>query len=245
MLQTPLQGADGVVYAAAQGALSVGGFAAAGDAAKVTKNHPTVGRIPGGAILEKRISTLLRPTDDLQIVLNMPDYLTAVRAAKSICAVFPGSATPVDAAVISVRVPQEYRTAEKLADFVSQVEEVRVIPDVPARVVVNERTGTIVAGENVRLAAAAISHGNLTIAIKETSNTSQPGPFSSGETRTEKSTQITAQEPKAGVFVIDDAATLAEVARALNLLGVTPRDMVAIFQALKEAGALQCELEII
>jgi flagellar P-ring protein precursor FlgI len=245
LLQTPLQGADGQVYATAQGPLLIGGFAAAGAAASVTKNHPTVGRIPNGAILEKRIATVLRPSDDLQIVLNLPDYVTAVRAAKSICAVFPDSAMPVDAAVVQVRVPQEYRSAEKFADFVAKVEQVEVTPDAPGRVVVNERTGTIVAGENVRLSAAAVSHGNLTIAIKETTNVSQPNPGAAGETRTEKSTQITAQEPHAGIYVLDDSATLADVARALNLLGVTPRDMVAIFQALKEAGALQCELTVI
>jgi len=245
LLQAPLQGADGQVYATAQGPLLIGGFAAAGAAASVSKNHPTVGRIPDGAILEKRIATVLRPTDDLQIVLNAPDYVTAVRAARSICAVFPDSATPVDAAVIHVCVPQEYRSAEKLAEFVAKVEEVRVVPDSPGRVVVNERTGTIVAGENVRLSAAAISHGNLTISIKETTNTSQPNPGASGETRTEKSTDITAKEPKPGIYVLDDSATLADVARALNLLGVTPRDMVSIFQALKEAGALQCELTVI
>jgi len=245
LLQTPLQGADGQVYAAAQGPLLIGGFSAAGQAASVTKNHPTVGRIPDGAILEKRIVTVLRPADDLQIVLNSPDYVTSVRTAQSISAAFPDAATPVDAAVIQVRVPQEYRSAEKLAGFVAKIEELKVTPDSPGRVVVNERTGTIVAGENVRLSAAAVSHGNLTISIKETTNTSQPNPGASGETRTEKSTQVTAHEPKAGVYVLDDSATLADVARALNLLGVTPRDMVAIFQALKEAGALQCELTVI
>jgi flagellar P-ring protein precursor FlgI len=245
LLQTPLQGADGQVYAVAQGPLLIGGFSAAGAAASTTKNHPTTGRIPDGAILEKRIATVLRPADDLQLVLNMPDYVTAVRAAQSICAAFPDSATPVDAAVIRVCVPEDYRSAEKFAEFVAKVEEVKVTPDSPGRVVVNERTGTIVAGENVRLSAAAISHGNLTISIKETTNTSQPNPGASGETRTEKSTQISAQEPKAGIYVIDDSATLADVARALNLLGVTPRDMVSIFQALKEAGALQCELTVI
>jgi len=244
LLQVPLQGADSQVYASAQGPVSVGGFAVTGEAAKVQKNHPTAGRIPGGAILEKRIETVLRPTDDLEIALNTPDFITAVRTAKAISEVFPDSATPVDAAVIQVRVPQDFRSAEKLADFVARVEEVKVIPDVPARVVVNERTGTIVAGENVKLSAAAVSHGNLTISIRESTTTSQPAPFSSGVTTTEKSTQITANEPKTGVYVLNDAATLAEVARALNLLGVTPRDMVDIFQALKEAGSLQCELTI-
>ena len=244
LLQVPLQAADTQIYAAAQGPISVGGFAVKGEAAKVQKNHPTVGRIPGGAILERRIETVLRPSDDLEIALNTPDFTTAVRTAQAISAVFSDSATPVNAALIQVRVPQEFRSAEKLADFVARVEEVRVVPDAPARVVVNERTGTIVAGENVRLSAAAVSHGNLTISIRESTNTSQPAPFSSGTTTTEKSTQITADEPKAGVYVLDDAATLAEVARALNLLGVTPRDMVDIFQALKEAGALQCELTV-
>jgi flagellar P-ring protein precursor FlgI len=196
-------------------------------------------------MLEKRIPTILRPTEDLEFVLSAPDFTTAVRAAKAIDALFAGAATPISAGTIQVRVPQEYRSAEMLSDFVARVQEAKVTPDSPARVVVNERTGTIVAGEHVRLGAAAISHGNLTISIKETTNTSQPGPFSSGETKTEKSTEITAQEPKSSLFVVEDAATLAEVARALNLLGVTPRDMVAIFQALHEAGALQCELTVI
>jgi flagellar P-ring protein precursor FlgI len=244
LLQVPLQAADTQIYAAAQGPVSTGGFAVKGEAAKVQKNHPTVGRIPGGAILERRIETMLRPSDDLEIALNTPDFTTAVRTAQAISTVFSDSATPVNAALIQVRVPQEFRSAEKLADFVARVEEVRVVPDVPARVVVNERTGTIVAGENVRLSTAAVSHGNLTISIRESTTVSQPAPFSSGATTTEKSTDISAAEPKAGVYVLDDAATLAEVARALNLLGVTPRDMVDIFQALKEAGALQCELTI-
>lgn len=245
LIQTPLQGADGIIYAAAQGPLTTGSFAASGEAAKIKKNHPTVGRIPGGAILEKRIATVIRPTDDLHLVLNTPDFTTSVRAAEAIDKLFAGTATSVNAGVIEIQVPPEYRSAEKLSDFIARVQEVRVTPDSPARVVVNERTGTIVAGEHVRLGAAAISHGNLTISIKESTTTSQPGAFSSGQTKTEKSTEITANEPKVGVYVVADAATLAEVARALNMLGVTPRDMVSIFQALKEAGALQCELLII
>jgi flagellar P-ring protein precursor FlgI len=245
LLQTPLQGADGNVYAVAQGPLSTGAFSASGEAASVTKNHPTVGRIPGGAIVERSISTVIRPTDDVHLVLNSPDFTTAVRAANAIDELFPDAARPLNAGLIRVTVPAEYRSSERLADFLYRVQEVRVIPDSPARVVVNERTGTIVAGENVKLSAVAISHGNLTISIKETSSTSQPNPLGAGETRTDKSTDISASEPKAGLYVVEDAATLAEVARALNLLGVTPRDMVSIFQALKEAGALQGELVII
>jgi flagellar P-ring protein precursor FlgI len=245
LLQTPLQGADGAVYAVAQGPLSTGGFSVAGEAAKVKKNHPTVGRIPGGAIIERKIHTVIRPGDDVQLILNTPDFATAVRAAEAITKAAATSARAMNAAVIEVRVPEEFRVADQLPIFLARVQDVRVTPDAPARVVVNERTGTIVAGEHVKLSAAALSHGSLTIAIRESTRTSQPNAFAKGETRSEKSTEISATESKPGVFVFDDAATLAEVARALNVLGVSPRDMVAIFQALREVGALQCELVII
>ena len=245
LLQTPLQGADGVVYAVAQGPISTGGFVAGGEAAKVTKNHPTVARIPSGAIIEKRIPTVLRPTDDLHFVLNSPDYTTVVRASKAINALFGESASPMDAAVVKVTVPFEYRKVEKLALFIAKIHALKVVPDAVARVVVNERTGTIAAGEHVKLTTVAISHGSLTISVKESTQTSQPNPFATGETKTEKSTDIIATEEKPGIYVVEDASTLADVARALNLLGVSPRDMVSIFQALKEAGALQAELIII
>lgn len=245
LLQAPLQGADGQVYAVAQGPLSTGGFTVAGEAAKVKKNHPTVGRIPGGAIVERRIHTVIRAGEDIQIILNTPDFTTAVRAAEAIAQGSGATAHAVNAAVVQVRVPEEYRVAEQLPVFLSRLQNVTVTPDAPARVVVNERTGTIVAGEHVKLSAAALSHGSLTIAIRESTRTSQPNAFAQGQTRSEKSTEINATESKTGVFVFEDAATLAEVARALNLLGVTPRDMVAIFQALREVGALQCELVII
>ena len=245
LLQTALSGADGAIYAVAQGPVSTGSFAVSGEAASVTKNHPTVGLIPGGGILERRISTCLRPTDDIHLVLDRPDFMTAVRAAEGINALFADAAIPVDAGLIQVRVPVAYRSTERLAAFVAQVQEIKVTPDASAVVVVNERTGTIVAGEHVKLSTVGISHGSLTISIKEISETVQPSPFSSGETRTDKSTEIDVEEQKSGIYVVQDAATLAEVARALNLLGVTPRDMVSIFQALKEAGALQAELKII
>ena len=245
LLQTPMQGADGQVYAVAQGPMSTGGFSVAGEAAKVKKNHPTVGRIPGGAIIERKIHTVIRPNDDVQIILNTPDFATAVRAADAIGKRAGATAHALNAAVIRVRVPEEFRATEQLPIFLARVQEVTVTPDAPARVVVNERTGTIVAGEHVKLSAAALSHGSLTIAIRESTHTSQPNAFAQGQTRTEKSTEINATEAKTGVFVFEDAATLAEVARALNMLGVTPRDMVAIFQALREVGALQCELVII
>lgn len=245
LLQTPLQGADDVVYAVAQGPLSTGGFSVSGEAAQVTKNHPTVARIPGGAVMERRILTRLRPSDDLHLVLNAPDYTTSVRAADAINAAFADAAISVDAAIIRVRVPFEYRSAEKLAVFVARLDELKVVPDTRARVVVNERTGTIVAGEHVKLSTVAVSHGSLTISVRESTETSQPGPFSSGTTTTEESTDISAVEEKAALYVVHDAATLADVARALNLLGVSPRDMVSIFQALKAAGALQAELIII
>lgn len=245
LLQTPLQGADGATYAVAQGPVSTGGFAVSGETARVQKGHPTVARIPDGATMEKSVPTLLRPTDDLHVVLDTPDFTTAVRAAEAINKVFAESARAMSAGVIKVKIPTEYRSAEALAAFVARFHEIEVTPDTPARVVVNERTGTIVAGEHVKLGTAAISHGNLTISTRELTRTSQPPPFSGGETRTEKTTEISVKEEKANIFVVEDAASLADLARALNLLGVTPRDMVSIFQALKQAGALQCELIII
>ncbi len=245
LLQTPLQGADGHVYAVAQGPLSTGGFAAGGKAATLTKNHPTVARIPSGAIIEKRVSTIIRPLDDLHFVFHAPDYTTIVRAAESVNSVFKGAAVPVDAITLKIEVPFEFRTSERLAMFISQVQMIKVVPDSPARVVVNERTGTIVVGEHVKISTVAISHGSLTISIKETTQTSQPNPFANGETTTEESTDITVEEEKPGMHVVEDAATLSELADALNLLGVSPRDMVSIFQALKQAGALQAELIII
>ena len=245
LLQTPLQAADGLVYAVAQGPLSVGGFAAAGKAASVRKNHPTVARIPGGAVAERSITTVLRPTDDIEMVLRHADFTTAVRMAAAVNECFGGGAHVVDGATVRIKVPPVFQTPEKIAEFVAGLQELQVVPDSAARVVVNERTGTIVAGEHVKISTVAISHGNLTIAITEKSKTSQPLPFSSGETSTDDSTDIETAEEKSGVFVIRDAATIAEVARALNLLGVTPRDMISIFQALKKAGALQGELVVI
>jgi len=245
LLQTPLQGADGTVYAVAQGPVSTGGFAVSGEAASVAKGHPTVARIPGGAIMERRISTTLRPTDDIRLVLNAPDYTTVVRTAEAINASFKEAAAPMDAGTVTIKVPFAYRSVEKLSTFIAAIQNLKVVPDSTARVVVNERTGTIVAGEHVKLATAAVSHGSLTISVKESTETSQPLPFSDGETRTEKSTEIAAQEERPGMYVVNEAATVADVARALNLLGVSPRDMVSIFQALKEAGALQAELMVI
>ncbi len=242
LLQTPLQAADGVIYAVAQGPISVGGFAASGKAASVSKNHPTVGRIPGGAVAERAVTTVLRPTDDIEMVLRHADFTTAVRMAAVVNERFGGGAHVVDGATVRIKVPPVYQTPEKIAEFVAGLQELYVVPDSTARVVVNERTGTIVAGEHVKISTVAISHGNLTIAITEKSKTSQPEGFSSGETSEDDSTDIEAAEEKSGVFVIKDAATIAEVARALNLLGVTPRDMISIFQALKRAGALQGEL---
>jgi len=245
LIQTPLQGPDGVIYAVAQGPVAVGGYAASGEAAGVTKNIPTVARIPGGAMIEKTIPTSIRPNEPLHLALNTPDIGTAVRVADAVNAVYPDSARPVNAGMITIDVPLKFRSPEGITRFWALAGALRVVPDAPARVVVNERTGTIVVGEDVRLGTAAISHGNLTISIKETSKTSQPAPFSNtGETRTEKQTDITTDEEKTGVYVVENTTTLHDVARGLNLLGVAPRDMISILQALKRAGALQCELVI-
>jgi len=242
LLQTPLRAANGQVYAAAQGAVSIGGFSAEGEAANLRKNFPTVGRVPGGAIVERKISMLLPSTERLTWILSTPDFTTAVRMARAINDAFPEAACPGDAATVSVTVPRTHRGDGDLPRFVATLEEIQFVPDTRARVVVNERTGTIVAGEHVKVCTVAVCHGNLTIHIRETETTSQPAPFSGGETATEKSTDITAQEEKAGLTVLNEGANISDVAKALNLLRVSPRDMISIFQALKMAGALQAEL---
>jgi len=244
LLQAPLRAANGQIYAAAQGSVVLGGFAASGAAASVQKNHPTSGRIPNGAILERKVSMLLPTDGSLDLVLKQPDFATAQRVAEALNAAFPACAAAEDAAVIRVQVPREYAAPDRLTPFVARIHELQLTPDSVARVVINERTGTVIVGENVQIARVAITHGSLTISIKETETTSQPGAFSPGQTTKEKSTDIAAVEGKGNMIVLRESVEIADIAKAMTMLGVSPRDMVAIFQALKEAGALKGDLVI-
>lgn len=244
LLLTPLRGVDGTVYAVAQGPLSTGGFSFSGAAASVQKNHPTVGLIPGGAVVERGIRVNFHGREQLTIALHRPDFTTAHRVAQTInSAVGDGIAQPVDSGTIAVAVPPAYRGS--VVDLVARLESLEIAPDTTAKVIIDERTGTVVIGEQVRIATVAISHGNLSIQIREQPRVSQPPPFSPGQTVVVPDTQITVEEERRQLLVVEGGATIGELVRALNAIGVSPRDLIAIFLAIKAAGALQAVLEII
>ena len=245
LLQTPLMGADRQVYAVAQGPVSTGGFAAIGAAGSIEKGHPTVANVPNGALIERPVPVTLAPDGTLTVCLREPDFTTAARLAEAINTRFAGAARPVDSGTIRVAIPAAERAADRLVPFLAKLEEVGVRPDAPARVIINERTGTIVGGGNVRIAQVAIAHGSLVFITKESAMVSQPAPLSrGGQTVTVPDTEIEVQEPDRRFAVIEDTLTVGDVARALNALGVKPSDIVAIFQAIKRAGALPAELVI-
>lgn len=246
LVSTPLKGPDGAVYALAQGPLALAGFMAGGEgkSATVTKNHQTAGRISGGAVIEKELPLGLVSAGRLSIILKNPDFTTAERAADAINkAIGPDAAIPVDAGRLSVGVPNEYKS---IISYISRLESLDITPDNITKVVVNERTGTVVIGENVRISTVAITHGDLSIEVKTQYLISQPAPFSyKGDTVVQPVDEVSVTEGKSTLIVLPENATLGELVRALNLVGVTPRDLVAILQAIKAAGALQAELEVI
>ncbi len=243
LLFTPLSGADGEVYAVAQGPVSIGGFLGGGDESKVQKNFLTVGRVPAGALVERDIP--LSVGNDIAILLKNPDFTTSSRIAGVINTNFgPGSAHSVDATKVWVRIPDGYRTNQ--VDFLSMVETLDIPVDTISKVVVNERTGTIVIGQNVKLSTVAVSHGNLTVEIQTSYQVSQPSPFSrGGTTAVVPETSINVEEEDARLIQLDEGTNLGDLVGALNALGVTPRDLIAILQAIRSAGALQAELELI
>jgi len=243
LLFTPLRAADGRVYAVAQGPVSTGGFSAGGAGGTTKKNFPTVGRIVGGALIEKEINYEFARKKTLSLTLNYPDFTTASRVAEAInTAFYERLAQTLDAGTIKVRVPEKY--FGNTVELVTQIEALAVTPDTVATVVINERTGTVVMGENVRISTIAIAHGNLSIEIKESAEVSQPLPFSQGDTVTTPDTDISVKEEKSKLFLMKSGVGIGEVVRALNALGVSPRDLITIFQAIKAAGALQAKLEI-
>jgi flagellar P-ring protein precursor FlgI len=246
LIQTPLLGADGRVYAVAQGALSIGGLSAGAEGAggaTVQKNHPTVGTIIEGALVEREIPAEIVSDHHLELLLREPDFTSAARMAAAINEKFPESSLALDSSSVRVLMPQGMEATP--VDFISQIEAIEVNADVPARIIINERTGTIVATAHIRIASCAVSHGNLTISIASTLTTSQPNPFSqTGTTVTTPSTETKVKEEKSALIPLPDMPTVEEVASALNALGVTPRDMMSMFEAMKQAGALQAELII-
>lgn len=247
LLLTPLASADGTVYAAAQGPISIGGFNfQTGDSDRIVKNHALVGRVPNGALVERELEAEGALGEELRIVLTYADYTTAARLAEAVDEAFDDEiATPLDAGTVAVWVPEEDRTPGERVRFIAEIEAVEVEPDAVARVVVNEKTGTIVAGSHVTLSAVAVSHGNLSLEIKGTPVISQPAPFSLGRTVMTTETEMGIHEQRARLMVLEESTSVSDVAKALNALGVSPRDMIAIFQALKQAGALRAELIVL
>ena len=245
LLVTPVLGADGEVYAVAQGQLAVGGFAASGAAETIVKGVPTSARIASGAIVEREVGFEMANMESVTLSLRNPDFTTARRVAQAINA-FLGTAAarPSDPTTVHVEVPDSYRG--NVVNLLTDIEQLRVEPDQLARVIIDEQSGIIVMGENVRISTVAIAQGNLTIRITETEQVSQPGPFANvGATTTVPRTEIEVTEgEERRLGVVNAGVTIQELVNGLNALGIGPRDMITILQAVKAAGALQAEIQV-
>jgi flagellar P-ring protein precursor FlgI len=245
LLMSPLKGADGQVYAIAQGNLTVGGFGAGTeDGSSITVNVPTVGRIPNGATVERPAPTQLGGAGQLTLDLHRPDFTTAQRIAEVINkAIGAGTAEPLDATSVRVSAPQQ---AGRQVAYIAEIENLTLkAGEAPARVIVSSRTGTVVISRNVTVSSAAVAHGNLAVTISNQTTVSQPGPFSGGDTVVVPSQSIDVVQEKTRAFVFGPGVSLHEIVRAINQVGAAPSDLVAILEALKEAGALQAELVVI
>jgi len=246
LLLTPLQAADGDVYAVAQGSVVTGGFVAGGGGNSRTLNHPTAGRIPDGAIVERGSPSPL-PGPVLRWQLRRSDFTTAARAAAAVNENFPADGEPLahaeSAGVVTVAIPEAY--VARTVEFVSAIENLEVDADRQARIVINERTGTIVMGKQVRIAPVSILHGALTVEVRTTYAVSQPAPMGAGETTVVPETGVDVSEEMARNVVLDAGATIEDLAQALLAIGSTPRDVIAILQNLRAAGALEAEVEVI
>ena len=263
LLMTPLRGADGSVYAVAQGAVSIGGFAAGGKGASLSKNHPTVGRITNGAFVEKELKYDFENRKSFSINLYRPDFTTAAGVAVSINGVIAGvEAKLVDSSSIAVNIDESFKGS--IVELLSIVENINVVVHSPAVVVIDEKTGTVVMGENVRISTVAVAHGNLFIQIKEEKRVSQPSPFApapprgsalveagggtviapGGQTVVTTEAAIGVKEEKNHLVVVPRGVTIQDVVKALNAIGVTPGDLITILQTIKSAGALQADLKV-
>lgn len=244
LLLTELVGADGDVYAVAQGSVSTGAFVATGESASVVKNHPTVGRVPGGATVEREEVAEFVEKGEITLLLRDPDFTTANRVGEAVNKVVADCAYAVDAGTIRVRLPATVHD-RNLTAFVRKLELLTVETDLPAVVIINERTGTIIVGENVAISRVAITHGNLQVTRSDITTVSQPQPFSAtGTTEKTTETHVDALEQKGTMSVVNKTVSVSDIARALNALGASPRDLISIFQALKRAGALKADLKI-
>ncbi len=245
LLVTPLLGADAEVYAVGQGSVAIAGFQAEGDAAKVTRGVPTVGRIASGALIEREIEFKLNAQRSLRLALRNPDLTTAKRIAASIND-FLGADTaePIDPSTINLQIPAKYRG--NMVQMLTEIEQLRVEPDQTARIVIDERSGIIVMGRDVRVSQVAVAQGNLTVTISEQPEVSQPGvPFTNGQTAVVPRTRVKVDTGDGNkLAIVRDGVTLRELVDGLNALGIGPRDLISILQAIKTAGALQAEIEV-
>jgi flagellar P-ring protein precursor FlgI len=242
LLQAPLKAADGTIYAVAQGSVLVGGYSVQGAAASQTKNIATVGRIPGGAIVERGVPTGFSNGGQVALLLRNPDFTTAQRIADVINSTFGPIAAPSDAGRVLMNLPGEYISAPSA--FLAKMEKLSIRPDSIARVAINERTGTVVMGGEVRISAVAVAHGGLTVSIKESPTVVQPEPFSQGVTAISNNTDIQIDENNSNrqLVALPATTTVGELVNALNSIGASPRDIIAILQAMNQAGALHGEL---
>lgn len=244
LLVTPLLGADGEVYAVAQGSVAIAGFSAQGDATSITRGVPTVGRIANGALIEREIEFQLNKQRGLRLALRNPDLTTARRMAAAIND-FIGDATaePTDPSTVTVQIPRNYKG--NMIQLLTEIEQLRVEPDQRARIVIDERSGIIVMGRDVRVSNVAVAQGNLTVTISEQPQVSQPAPFSDGRTTVVPRTGVKVETGEgARLAIVREGVTLREVVDGLNALGIGPRDLISILQAIKAAGALQADIEV-
>lgn len=245
LLMTPLKGADGQVYAVAQGNVVVGGLGVSGkDGSRISINVPSAGRIPGGASVERSVPTSFASTPQLLLNLHSADFTTAANLAQSLNAQFgAGAAQALDAATVAVAAPSD---AAQRVSFLALVENVEITPgEAPARIIINSRTGTVVIGARVQVRPAAVSHGSLSVTIREQPRVSQPAPFSEGQTTVVPDSQIEVKQDGSRMFLFPAGVSLDDIVRAVNQVGAAPGDLVAILEALKQAGALRAELLVI
>lgn len=243
LVMTPLRAANGSTYAVAQGPVSIGGFSASGGGSSSGKNFATVGRVPSGALVEREVPTTITDNTTLSLALSKPDFTTASRVVTAINNRFGDISGAKDPGTITVGIPGNYMG--NIVGFVSSLEELLITPDNVAKIVINERTGTIVMGSDVAISEVAVAHGNLQVTIKKGTEVSQPPPLSGGSTVVTPTTDIQVNETPTSLLVLPTSSNVGDVVKGLNAVGATPRDVIAILQAMKASGALHAELEII
>ncbi|XYK80201.1 MAG: flagellar basal body P-ring protein FlgI [Labrenzia sp.] len=245
LLVTPLVGADGEVYAIAQGSVAIGGFSAQGDAASIVRGVPTAGRIANGGLVERELDFKLASLTKVRLALRNPDLTTARRVALSINELIGmPTAEPVDPATVQLNLPRQYDG--NIVDLLTDIEQLIVEPDLAARVIIDENSGIIVMGQDVKVSMVAVAQGNLTVTIAETPEVVQPLPFANGQTAVAPRTDLNVNtDPDAKLAIVPNTVTLKQLVDGLNALGIGPRDMISILQAIKAAGALQAEIEVL